>query len=92
MTTATDFGTATYNGKIYTLVNEATLSNRVFTGWWGDAEEGEPYTAEYNADAVDADGNQYMIYWQFDEIKGNEPEDESNYPFDDAHVTRVDQQ
>lgn len=85
----TNFGTVNHNGKVITLTDQAVLSNRVFTSWWGDASEGESYTAEYHANGVDENGNDVMVYWQFDEIKGQEPEDESNYPWDDEHVSKV---
>lgn len=86
---ATDFGSCTYEGKDYILTDQAFLSNRLFPGWWGDAQEGEHYTAEYHATATDAEGYNYLVYWQFDAVKGAEPEDESNYPWDDAHISRV---
>lgn len=64
------------------------LSNRLFTGWWGDAEEGEPYTTEWSCPAIDMDGNEYEITWQFDEIKGEEREPDT-YPWDVDHITRI---
>lgn len=84
-----DFGTITYNEVEYRLEEDATLSNRVFPGWWGDAEEGESYTAEYQARATGPDGNDYMVYWQFEEVKGKEPEDESNYPWENIHSVKL---
>ena len=82
-----DFGTATFEGKTYTLDCVAYLTNNVFLGWFGDAAEGESYTAEYEATAHDTDGTNYGIRWQFETVKGQEPEDESDYPFDDQHIT-----
>lgn len=79
----------TYKGKKITVEDEAVLSNRVFTGWWGDAEEGDEYTAEYHANGTDEDGNSVMVYWQFGEIKGEEVEDASDYPWDAEHVSKV---
>lgn len=85
-----NYGTVnSYKGKTYRLTEYATLSNRVFPGWFGDAEDGKTYTAEYQAMAVDKSGNECIVYWQFDTVKGEEPEDESNYPWDDSHVTNV---
>lgn len=88
MTTARDFGTVTHEGKTYTLTAQADYSNRLFTDWWGDAKEGETYTVEFNCTAIDEEGYDYAVYWQFDDIKGQEREPDS-YPFDDEHVTRV---
>jgi hypothetical protein len=79
----------THNEKEYTLTSEATLSNRVFPGWYNDVEEGEMYQAEYQADAVDENGKSYMIVWHFDETNGAETEDAGDYPWDDDHIYRV---
>lgn len=70
------------------LTSQAELSNRVFGGWWGDAQEGEPYTAEWSCPAIDMDGNEYEIAWQFDEVKGQEREPDA-YPWDVDHITRI---
>lgn len=88
----TDYGEVEYQGKEYTLAEQATLSNRMFPGWFGDAEEGEPYTAEYQAAAVDNGGESYMVLWHFETVRGEEPWDESDYPFDNDHVWSVEAQ
>lgn len=84
-----EFGEVTFEGKSYALIAQADFSNRVFVGWFGDAQEGEEYTVEFAARAVDAKGDPYEVYWQFETVKGEEPGDLSDYPFDDAHITRV---
>lgn len=84
-----DYGTVTHNGRTITLTEQATLTNRVFTGWWGEAQEGKSYTVEYSARGKDTEGNEYRVYWQFDAVKGDEPEDESNYPWKDSDISRV---
>lgn len=71
-----------FNNFRYTLDTDATLTNRVFPGWFGDAEEGEHYTAEYSATATLLNGDTVEIIWQFDEIKGQEKEDEGGYDWD----------
>ena len=81
--------TFTHKGQQYTVDDDAVLSNRVFNGWWGDANEGDEYTAEYKANAVDSRGIDCDVYFQFDAVKGQEPEDESEYPFDDDHISKV---
>ena len=83
------FGTVKKDGKEIRLTGDATPSNRVFFGWWGDASEGESYTDEWVADGIDENGNDVQVYWQFDQIKGEEPEDASNLPFDDEHVSEI---
>lgn len=83
-----NFGTVTHEGKKYTLTQEADFSNRQFVGSWFDAQEGEEYTAEFSARALDAEGNEHWVYWQFDTVKGNEcPLD--SYPWSDAHISQV---
>ena len=82
--------TISYKGKEYALACDAFLSNRVFHGWWGDVEEGETYTAEYEAYAsTDGDDARYVVRWHFDAVKGEEPEDESNWPWDDLNIVSV---
>lgn len=80
-----------YQGEKYTLECDAFLSNRVFPGWWGDVEEGEAYTAEYEAYATSTggDGARYVVRWHFDAVKGDEPEDEGNWPWDDENIVSV---
>lgn len=87
---ANDLGVVTFEGKTFRLMEVATLTNRVFHGWWGDASESEPeYTSEYGAAAEDDAGDPYKVIWQFDAVKGEEPEDEGNWPWDDGHITSV---
>lgn len=82
------FGTVLFEGKVYWLTAVADFSNRQFTGSWFDAQECDEYTAEFSAKAVDAEGNEHWVYWQFDTVKGNErPLD--GYPWGDEHITRV---
>lgn len=82
-------GEIEYKGKKYALVADATLTNRAFTNCWSDAEIGEEYTAEFSAKVIDADGEEYEAYWQFDAVKGEEPEDDGEWPWDNKNITRV---
>lgn len=84
---AKKFGTIEHEGKTYTLTQVADYSNRVFPGWYGDAQEGEEYVTEFSAKALDDDGNEYWVYWMFDTVKGEEPADNGNWPWDE--VARV---
>jgi hypothetical protein len=86
-----DYGEVGYEGRVYHLTNQATLSNCVFPGWWGDVDEGDVYITEYWASAVDDEGNRFRVVWHFETIKGEEPQEE-DYPWDDGHVVRVDEQ
>lgn len=68
---------------------DASLTNRVFHLWYGNAEEGEEYISEWQEIAKDNDGNEYRITWQFDVIKGYEPYDDE-WPWDDLdHIAIV---
>lgn len=89
---ATDpvYGKILWGGNVYHLTEQAELTNRVFHGWWGDAQEGETYTTEYSASAFDNDGNQHRVYWQFEVVKGQEPEDDGDYPWTDDNISNVD--
>ena len=84
-----DYGTVTHEGKEYIIDNQATLSNRIFMGSWFGALDGEAYTSEWLADAHDGDGNKNQVYWQFDAVRGDEPWDDSNWPWDDSHIAFV---
>lgn len=80
----------TYKGKTYQLTADATLTNREFLGSWFDTQEGDPYTTEYSAPAIDDQGNKYEVYWHFDDIRDQEPEDAGSYPWSDGkHIFRV---
>lgn len=70
-------GEAEFEGKIFALTSQPELSNRIFSGWWGDVSEGEEYTAEWSAPAMGEDGYEYVVRWQFSEMKGAEREADS---------------
>ncbi len=78
-----------YNGMKLFVDDNASPSCRVFTGWWGDAEDGEAYTDEWSVDATSEDGSNWKIYWQFEQIRGQEPEEADALPFDDEHIDRI---
>ena len=84
-----DFGTVDYEGYHLTVTDNAYLTNRCFPGWFGEAEEGESYTAEYEAPSKDNEGNSYRVRWQFEVVKGQELEDEGAYPWDNEHVSQI---
>ena len=81
--------TIKHDGKTYTSDDECSLSNRVFAGWWGDAAEGEEYISEWVDTAHDEHGNRYQVRYHFDAIKGQEPEDDSDWPWRDSHIDSV---
>jgi hypothetical protein len=72
-----DYGTAILVGERFQLTAEVELSNRIFPGWFGDVETGESYIAEFNAPAIDSKGNRWLLFWQFEQVKGCEEEADS---------------
>ena len=84
----TKCGTVKFSGKTYALTRQADLTNRVFHGWFGDANEDGEYTVEYSAPAVGQDGTEVTVYWQFDEVKGEEMEP-SDYDWDNVSHIRA---
>lgn len=82
-------GHANFEGHHYIFDTQAVLTNGVFAGWFGDAEDGEEYTTQYAATGYRDDGAEYRIFFEFSVVKGEEPEDESEYTWNDEHVSGV---
>ena len=66
--------------------DEFSLSNRVFAGCWQDAKEGEEYWSEWVGYGKDKDGNEYKIIFHFKAVKGEEPDDDGSWPWDEEHI------
>lgn len=86
---AEKFSKVEFRGKTYALSAQAELTNRVFPGWWGDAAEGEEYTQEWSAPAMDTDGNECVVRWQFEVVRGEETEDDSLHDWDDVQSVQA---
>lgn len=84
-----DYGSVTYEGKEYRLTQEAYETSRLFYGSWNDRYDDGTFEAEYAASAVDEAGNKYEVTWHFPATPGEEPEDESNWPWGDEHIVKV---
>lgn len=83
-------GKVEFEGREYALLCEPSLTNNVFPGWFGDAKNGEAYVMQWGAGAVDADGIKHSMIWEFDAVRGEEPDDDSNWPWDAVYgVERV---
>jgi hypothetical protein len=65
-----------------TVDGACSLTNEEFPGWWGSVRDGEKYLSEWGAYAKDEDGEHYMIIWRFPVIKGQEPENDDEWPWD----------
>jgi hypothetical protein len=78
--------TVTFKGKTYSLDTQAEPTSRLFDGGFQSAKEGETYTDEWGAYATGPDGEQVMIVWQWQMVKGQEPEDGGDYPWLDSNI------
>lgn len=86
----TNYGEIIYNGKVFKLLEEANLTNRVLGGIYtdyNDAEDGDIYDIELKARAVDEAGTECTVYWIFQDIKGEDSWDLDD--FDYGLVDRV---
>lgn len=82
-------GVYEFEGKRYALTRDAELTNRLFCDGhvnFNDVADGEPYDEEWSAPAVDEAGNEFYVYWIFENTKGENgielPED---FPWDDVN-------
>ena len=85
-----NYGKVIFEQKEYTLTSNADYTNRLLNGPrnYHEASEGQKYFFEMSADAVDSEGNEYTVYWIFDDVMGEEtPLD--NFDYDD--VDRVEE-
>lgn len=85
---AEKYGAVEFEGATYILTGQADFTSRTFPGDFNSASEGESYTTELAADAIDAEGNPYQVYWQFAAVKGEEPEPD-RYDYSSENVSRV---
>ena len=79
-----DFGVVEYQGKKYYLTSDATPTGRISNQFtcYHEVEDGEEYTFEMSASAVDESENDYTVYWLFQDVKGEDGKnnfDEFNY-------------
>jgi hypothetical protein len=83
------FGFVDFDGKKYALLCQAELTCALFPGCWSEAQAGDEYAAQWAAPAVDINGNEFKVVWEWQETKGEELEDASGYDWDDniANVT-----
>lgn len=63
------YGVVVSAGIKYVLIEEPAPTCRMFPGCYPDAQDGDPYTEEYQASAVGPDGK-YTITWQWEAMKG----------------------
>lgn len=71
------FGSYELDGKTYYAASQMERTNRVFSGWFGDASEGEEYTDEWSAPGFDEQGTKVEIFMEFAQVKGEEGADDN---------------
>lgn len=87
---ASENGEIVFQGKRYALLETASLTNRLFDGGWQPhLQDGDEYISEWSAPAIGEDGEEYVVVWRFDAVKGQEPEDDSNWPWGNVHSVEV---
>lgn len=66
----------TFNGKIYTLATDADHTGRHLPSNdnYSQVDEGESYNFEMSAEATNATGERYIVYWMMTDTKGDEAE------------------
>ena len=79
-----EYGEVEFEGKFYALEGQAELTSRLFGGCWSNVDYGDEYTADWSCTAIGEDGQRYEVTWRWQEVKGEEQEDASNYNWDDT--------
>lgn len=85
-----EFGIVEFEDKKYILTSQADHTNRLlpYQKNYHEVEENEEFDFEMSAGAVDENGNEFIIYWIFSDIKGNEAELDS---FDYNNINRIEE-
>jgi hypothetical protein len=75
--------TIKFEGKEIELTSEAEYTNRLLNSAYTnyhEAEEGEEFSFEMSAQGIDEEGNEVVVYWIFEDVKGDQKElDEFDY-------------
>lgn len=79
------YGEVEFLGQSYALSAQVRPTHREFAGSISCAAEGEQCTVEYAAPAVDKDGEDYLVCWRFNVVKGAEP-DADTHNWGDAYT------
>lgn len=80
--TSTD-GNIVFNGRRLSQTTQAERTNRVDSAHnYNECETGDTYWDEFSATAEDADGSEYLLKWDFKQIKGQEPEEDDILDWD----------
>jgi hypothetical protein len=75
------FGDINHEGRVLHLTDQADFTSRLM-GYkpYHEASDGDEYQFEMSAPAKDDDGNSYVVYWIFWDVRGQEKDlDEFDY-------------
>jgi hypothetical protein len=65
----------TFEGTTYNLTGEADFTNKCFPSMnYSQVDDGEEYQFEMSCPCTDSEGNDYVMYWVFEDVKGSEKE------------------
>ena len=83
------FGAVDFAGKKYILTGQADLTGRRLPFFdFRETEDGEEFDFEMSAEALDAAGNKFFVYWIFTDAKDSQKELDD---FDYEKVDRIEE-
>lgn len=68
---------------------QAELTNRVFSGWWGDAKDGEEYIEEWEEHYETENGQNFTAIYHFTNVRGKEGTAPDDMPWSEDHIWMV---
>lgn len=81
--------TVTFKNQTYTIDGEGYPTCAVFAHSIHSAADGETYTDQWQDRGTDSHGNRVIITWEWEMVRGEEPEDGGDYPWYDSNIVRV---
>jgi hypothetical protein len=76
-----------YNRKLYTITGIPRVQADEFPACWNNANDNESCIVRFVANATDYKGYKHAIYYEFDVIKGQEPEYDE-FPWNSADAVK----
>lgn len=70
-------------------IDQATLTNRVFPGWWGDAQDGEEYIEEWEEHYIADNGQEFSAIYHFTNLRGEDGTAPDDLTWDEDHIWMV---
>lgn len=81
-----EFGTVEFKSKKYYLISQAEITNRLlpYPKNYNDVFENEKFDFEMSTIAIDKIGNKYIVYWIFEDIKGDNEKELDSFDYDNV--------